>query len=212
MLPSLNARARPKNRCRLSIQGLIQTRCQDHTITTVTPHHNPTAWPLHTGKTARSDRGATWSRCVFVTQPSVSLRLFLKHGAFWDVHSPPAPEHSPDWLFGSLVLNLDPNTPSCFTLHHCSGSHQVRGKTWCLTPPSGRCWRWRWAIWAELQRTLVPGHWWLSGSSTSGWSAASPQLHKSVIEQLEAATCHSLTDSPTGPSSYQLVSGAGRYC
>lgn len=139
------------------------------------------------------------------------FRLILNHGGFWDVRSPQAPEGSSDRLVVSLVLNLDHNTPSCFTLPHCSGSHQVQGKTWCPSPPLGRCWRWRWVIWAELQRTLVPDRWWSSGSSTSGWSAASPQLHKSVMARSKAATCHSLSQSgeskllPTGERCWKIL-------
>lgn len=56
--------------------------------------------------------------------------------------------------------------------------HPSRGRTWCPTPPSGRCWRWRWAAWEAPQRRRAPGRRWSSGCATSRWSAASLPLRR----------------------------------
>lgn len=54
--------------------------------------------------------------------------------------------------------------------------YPVRGRTWCPTPPSGPCWRWKWAVWEGRWPTRAPGHRWWSGSSTSRWWVASRPL------------------------------------
>lgn len=146
---------------------------------------------VHTGKTASLKTSMTLQRSTLVRRSDECVQQTVSQvtGGVWDVCVLKPLNVS---LNGCLLAWLLIWNSQIFTLLHYSGSHQVQGKTWCLMPPLGQCWRWRWVIWAELPPTLVPDRRWLSGSSISGSLAASPQLHKHVMEHIKAARCPQL--------------------